>query len=95
MTELAGRPLESFYRGTGTDYFERRRDPPIEVKRLHHRIEAPGFAVTITDKGRRCGPALVPSHPSPALHFAEGTGSYSGQSRVPAGIGIPDAGRPV
>ncbi|MBF6558374.1 MAG: hypothetical protein IVW52_19940 [Acidimicrobiales bacterium] len=41
---------EPFYRGSGADYFERGRDPPIEVKRLQHRIEALGFAVTITDK---------------------------------------------
>ena len=46
VTELA--PLGSFYRGPGTDYFELRRDPPIEVERLQHRIEALGFAVTIT-----------------------------------------------
>jgi len=38
------------YQDPGADYFERRNDPAIEAKRLQRRIEALGFAVTITEK---------------------------------------------
>ena len=41
---------EPFYQDPGADYFERRHDPAIEAKRLQHRIEAVGYAVTITEK---------------------------------------------
>lgn len=40
----------AFYQDPGADYFERRHDPAVEAKRLQHRIEALGFAVTITEK---------------------------------------------
>ena len=40
----------ALYEDPGADYFERRHDPAAEAKRLQHRIEALGFAVTITEK---------------------------------------------
>jgi transposase len=40
----------ALYEDPGADYFERRHDPAVEAKRLQHRIEALGFAVTITEK---------------------------------------------
>ena len=40
----------ALYQDPGADYFERRHDPAIEAKRLQRRIEALGFAVTITEK---------------------------------------------
>ena len=40
----------TLYEDPGADYFERRHDPAIEAKRLSRRIEALGFAVTLTDK---------------------------------------------
>ena len=40
----------ALYQDPGADYFERRHDPAVEAKRLQHRIEALGFAVTITEK---------------------------------------------
>ncbi|MGH9047169.1 MAG: IS110 family transposase [Acidimicrobiales bacterium] len=40
----------ALYQDPGADYFERRHDPVIEAKRLQHRIEALGFAVTIIEK---------------------------------------------
>ncbi len=40
----------ALYQDPGADYFERRHDPAIEAKRLQRRIEALGFAVTITER---------------------------------------------
>jgi len=40
----------ALYEDPGADYFERRHDPTSEAKRLQRRIEALGFAVTITEK---------------------------------------------
>jgi len=40
----------ALYQDPGADYFERRHDPAQEAKRLQRRIEALGFAVTITEK---------------------------------------------
>ena len=40
----------ALYQDPGADYFERRHDPAQEAKRLQRRIEALGYAVTITDK---------------------------------------------
>jgi len=40
----------AFYEDPGADYFERRHDPAVEAKRLQARIEALGYAVTITEK---------------------------------------------
>jgi len=40
----------ALYQDPGADYFERRNDPAIEAKRLQRRIEALGFAVTISEK---------------------------------------------
>ena len=40
----------ALYEDPGADYFERRHDPAIEAKRLQRRIEALGFAVTLTEK---------------------------------------------
>lgn len=40
----------ALYEDPGSDYFDRRNDPVREAKRLQHRIEALGFAVTITEK---------------------------------------------
>lgn len=40
----------AFYTDPGADYFDRRHDPVTEAKRLQRRIEALGFAVTISDK---------------------------------------------
>jgi len=40
----------ALYQDPGADYFERRHDPAIEAKRLQRRIEALGFAVTISEK---------------------------------------------
>jgi len=40
----------ALYQDPGADYFERRHDPAVEAKRLQRRIEALGYAVTITDK---------------------------------------------
>jgi transposase len=34
----------------GSDYFERHHDPAVEANRLHHRLEALGFDVTVTPK---------------------------------------------
>lgn len=39
----------ALYQVPGADYFERRHDPAVEAKRLQRRIEALGFAVTITE----------------------------------------------
>jgi transposase len=39
----------ALYVDPGADYFDRRNDPALQVKRLQARIEALGFAVTITD----------------------------------------------
>ena len=49
MLETAWHLLSTgaLYEDPGADYFERRHDPAIEAKRLQHRIEALGFAVTI------------------------------------------------
>ena len=38
------------YDDPGADYFERRHDPAVEVKRLARRIEALGFDVAVTEK---------------------------------------------
>lgn len=38
------------YEDPGSDYFDRRNDPAREAKRLQRRIEALGFAVTLTEK---------------------------------------------
>jgi transposase len=38
----------ALYDDPGADYFTRRHDPAVEAKRLQRRIEALGFAVTIT-----------------------------------------------
>jgi hypothetical protein len=38
-----------FYVDPGADYFNTRNDPAIEAKRLQRRIEALGFAVTVTE----------------------------------------------
>jgi transposase len=38
------------YDDPGVDYFDRRNDPTLQVKRLQARIEALGFDVTISDK---------------------------------------------
>ena len=40
----------ALYEDPGADYFERRHDPSVEAKRLQRRIEALGFAVTISEK---------------------------------------------
>jgi transposase len=40
----------ALYEDPGADYFVRRHDPAVEAKRLQHRIEALGFAVTISEK---------------------------------------------
>ncbi len=40
----------ALYEDPGSDYFDRRNDPVREAKRLQHRIEALGFAVTITER---------------------------------------------
>jgi len=40
----------AFYEDPGANYFERRHDPAVEAKRLQARIEALGYAVTITEK---------------------------------------------
>lgn len=40
----------ALYQDPGADYFERRHDPAVEAKRLQRRIEALGFAVTISEK---------------------------------------------
>jgi hypothetical protein len=52
MLETAWHLLSTgaIYQDPGADYFERRHDPAIETKRLQRRIEALGFAVTITEK---------------------------------------------
>ena len=52
MLETAWHLLSTgaLYQDPGADYFERRHDPAIEAKRLQRRIEALGFAVTITEK---------------------------------------------
>ena len=39
----------ALYQDPGADYFERRHDPATEAKRLQRRIEALGFAVTVTE----------------------------------------------
>ena len=51
MLETAWYLLTSgaLYQDPGADYFERRNDPARELKRLQRRIEALGFAVTITE----------------------------------------------
>ena len=38
----------TFYVDPGADYFDRRRDPAIQAKKLASRIEALGFEVTMT-----------------------------------------------
>jgi hypothetical protein len=38
------------YDDPGADYFTKRHDPTIEAKRLQRRIEALGFAVTVTQQ---------------------------------------------
>jgi transposase len=40
----------TLYEDPGSDYFDRRNDPSREAKRLQRRIEALGFAVTLTEK---------------------------------------------
>ena len=52
MLETAWHLLSTgaLYTDPGADYFERRHNPAVEAKRLQHRIEALGFAVTITEK---------------------------------------------
>ncbi|MDA8399189.1 MAG: IS110 family transposase, partial [Actinomycetota bacterium] len=40
----------ALYDDPGADYFDRRKDPGIEAKRLKRRIEALGFDVTVTEK---------------------------------------------
>ena len=40
----------ALYEDPGAGYFDRRNDPAREAKRLQHRIEALGFAVTVTEK---------------------------------------------
>jgi hypothetical protein len=37
-----------FYVDPGADYFDRRRDPAIQARKLASRREALGFAVTMT-----------------------------------------------
>ena len=39
----------ALYVDLGADYFDRRNDPALQVKRLQARIEALGFSVTVTD----------------------------------------------
>jgi transposase len=39
----------ALYVDPGADYFDRRNDPALQVKRLQARIEALGFSVTVTD----------------------------------------------
>jgi hypothetical protein len=59
----------ALYQDPGADYFERRQDPAIEAKRLQHRIEALGFAVTIAEKAAKQTPRqlqLVLTHPTGA-----------------------------
>jgi transposase len=52
MLETAWHLLSTgaLYEDPGADYFERRHDPSVEAKRLQRRIEALGFAVTISQK---------------------------------------------
>ena len=52
MLETAWHLLSTgaLYEDPGADYFERRHDPSVEAKRLQRRIEALGFAVTISEK---------------------------------------------
>jgi transposase len=52
MLETAWHLLSTgaLYEDPGADYFERRHDPGVEAKRLQRRIEALGFAVTISEK---------------------------------------------
>ncbi len=52
MLETAWHLLSTgaLYEDPGADYFERRYDPSVEAKRLQRRIEALGFAVTISEK---------------------------------------------
>ena len=52
MVETAWHLLTTgaLYQDPGADYFKRRHDPATEAKRLQRRIEALGFAVTVTEK---------------------------------------------
>jgi hypothetical protein len=54
----------ALYEDPGADHFERRHDPAVEAKRLGRRIEALGFAVTITEKA---------ASPDPSHSFSSST----------------------
>jgi len=71
LIQDAERPWGPSSRGFwhSADYFERRHDPATEAKRLQRRIEALGFAVTVTEKAASQDP---PTSSAPTTHRLAG-----------------------